>query len=595
MNELKFNNFRNARSITKNSKIDKNLKNLLIDYIHVRQYGCEERPNSIKNQNTDLFYIINNLKNGLHLFYHDGNETEAFKKLNLALKKSLEINKPFLICESLRALLEIYNNQSAGIEEKSHISLLKTYKQNLTDKYEQAHYHYYLFRLKQRYNVKIELLDQKLLHKTRRIINELGFKPLLGKLYISNATYYFHYLKKKDSAIIFINNAKLILENSNHFLDKERFIAASINHAGYNTETNTAEKALNQLQKIKFSNDGYIFDLLKKYYWYRKWKVFENLKVQDSSYFYKSKYLEHELNLKQRTSLFKISELKTLEKEKLNLILQTEIEKKKQQQRYLWIGSISLLIIGSGFSFLIYKNTRKKQRIAEQEKELEVQKTEKLLKEQELAAIDAMILGQEKERQRLANDLHDNLGSTLATVKLHFQHLQKNQNNPKAENLEEIYHKTNTLLDEAYQKVRTMAHEKNSGVMANQGLLLAIKNLAKKVSNGNEMLVEVQDYGLNERLDNTLEISIFRVIQELITNIIKHANANEIHISLTNHDSLLNIIVEDNGKGFDAKILPEKEGMGLKNIEKRIEHLEGTFEIDSTLEKGTNIIINIPI
>jgi len=206
-----------------------------------------------------------------------------------------------------------------------------------------------------------------------------------------------------------------------------------------------------------------------------------------------------------------------------------------------------------------------------------------------------MISGQEKERQRLANDLHDNLGSTLATVKLHFEHLKNNRDNPKIENREELYSKTNNLLDEAYQKVRTIAHEKNSGVMAKQGLLPAIKNLAKKASNGNGLQIEVQDYGLDERLDNALEISIFRMIQELITNAIKHAEASEINISLTNHDSLLNIIVEDNGKGFDAKVLPEKDGMGLKSIEKRIEHMEGTFEIDSSLGKGTNIIINIPI
>ena len=75
------------------------------------------------------------------------------------------------------------------------------------------------------------------------------------------------------------------------------------------------------------------------------------------------------------------------------------------------------------------------------------------------------------------------------------------------------------------------------------------------------------------------------MIQELITNCIKHAEANEIHISLTNHDSLLNIIIEDNGKGFDPKTIIDKDGMGLKTIEKRVEHLEGTFEIDSTLIK----------
>ncbi len=331
-------------------------------------------------------------------------------------------------------------------------------------------------------------------------------------------------------------------------------------------------------------------------------KYYFELKKYDSAYqfLHKSIKIEHKLKYNQNT--LKISELNvkldTAEKEKkiiqlLNTNLKTEAN--RLRNRNLLIGSISILIVGSIIVLLVYKNTKRKQRIAEQEREIEIQKTEKLLKDQELTAIDAMISGQEKERQRLANELHDNLGSTLATVKLHFQHLTKNRNNSKTKNIEELYTKTDHLLEEAYQKVRTIAHEKNSGVMANQGLLPAIKKFAKKASNTNTLQIEVQDYGLEERLDNGLEISIFRMIQELITNIIKHANATEVHISLTNHDSLLNIIIEDNGKGFDSKVSVEKDGMGLKTIEKRIEYLEGTFEIDSTIGKGTNIIINIPI
>ncbi|WP_103070795.1 sensor histidine kinase [Aquimarina sediminis] len=600
LNELKFNNFETATKITKNSPLNESLKGVLTAYIQVRKYGCEEQlKNIVPLKNDTYFFIIDNLKNGLHLYYNDGDEINAFKKLNLALEKAIKIEEPFLISESLRAILEIYNNQSAGNDEKSHISLLNIYKNNLTDRYEKAHYHYYYFRLKQRYNKNIELLDPKIIQNAKETITDLRFKPLLGKLYISNATYYFYYLKKKDSAITYLNEAKLVFKNSKHFLDQERFLAASINLAGYYTKTNRANEALSQLDNINFiNNSGYIFSLLKKYYWKKKWEAFESLKVYDSSYFYKSKYFEHEFNLKQSASLFKISELRTLEKEKkivqlLNTNLKTEAS--RIRNRNLLIGSLSLIIIGSILGILLYKNTKRKQRIAEQNREIEIQKTEKLLKEQELTAIDAMISGQEKERQRLANDLHDNLGSTLATVKLHFQHLRSNKDNPKIKNIDELYSKTDNLLEEAYQKVRTIAHEKNSGVMANQGLLPAIKNLAKKVSNGKHLQIEVQDYGLEERLDNALEISIFRMIQELITNAIKHANATEIHISLTNHDSLLNIIVEDNGKGFDAKILPQKDGMGLATIEKRIEHLEGTFEIDSTIDKGTNIIINIPI
>ena len=80
-----------------------------------------------------------------------------------------------------------------------------------------------------------------------------------------------------------------------------------------------------------------------------------------------------------------------------------------------------------------------------------------------------------------------------------------------------------------------------------------------------------------------------------MTNIIKHSQATEASISINQYEDSLNIIVEDNGKGFDARHLPQKEGMGLSSIEKRIEHLEGTMEVDTTLGKGTNILIDIPL
>ncbi|WP_272973980.1 sensor histidine kinase, partial [Croceibacter atlanticus] len=106
--------------------------------------------------------------------------------------------------------------------------------------------------------------------------------------------------------------------------------------------------------------------------------------------------------------------------------------------------------------------------------------------------------------------------------------------------------------------------------------------------------VEVNHYGLEDRLDNNLEISIFRIIQELVTNIIKHANASEASITLTQHDDDLNIIVEDNGKGFNLSAI-DKQGLGLSSIEKRVNFLHGDINIDSTVGKGTTIIIDIPL
>ena len=251
------------------------------------------------------------------------------------------------------------------------------------------------------------------------------------------------------------------------------------------------------------------------------------------------------------------------------------------------------LALGSIIAFFVYNSAKRKQRIAEQEKKLEIQKTTQILKEKEVETINAMVEGQEKERLRLAGELHDNLGSTLATVKMQVENLERNLE--KVDDPKGLLSKTNTLINEAYQKVRRISHERNSGVMAKEGLLPAVKKLAKQISSSGSLQIEVQDFGLENRLSNHLEITIFRMVQELTTNIVKHANATEASISLTQHDNELNIMVEDNGQGFKVGKLEQKDGMSLGSIERRVEHLEGSMEVDSAIGKGTNIIIDIPL
>ena len=133
-------------------------------------------------------------------------------------------------------------------------------------------------------------------------------------------------------------------------------------------------------------------------------------------------------------------------------------------------------------------------------------------------------------------------------------------------------------------------------MIAKQGLLKAIKNMADNISASNKISINVIDHGLEDRLENSLELTIFRIIQELVTNIIKHAEATETMIHLTNHKDALNIMVEDNGKGFNpSQITTKNKGMGINSIDKRIEHLEGTMTIESEMNKGTTIIIDIPL
>ncbi|AXT19352.1 hypothetical protein D7030_12950 [Flavobacteriaceae bacterium AU392] len=425
-----------------------------------------------------------------------------------------------------------------------------------------------------------------------RLSNKTNNKVMLINALLHKGLIYAEYNRIQDSARYYYTKAIKICACPNNILLQATNI--------YNISRTYLYE--NNLKKTK--EWLYKLDSLKKDLPSRKLHITNNL-YKDLYYIYKEEgeidstlhYLE--LHKTYSDSISKINESKNIaelqtkyevsEKEKENIQLENNIEKTERRNKNLWIGSTLIIIFISIIAFLIQKNTKRKQKLAEQEKVLESQKLASVLKEQELTAIDAMIEGQEKERQRIANDLHDDLGGLMANVKLHFNALQDNES-------PDLFDKTNTLIEEAYQKVRTVAHAKNSGVIAKQGLLKAVQQMAKKVSASNKIQIDVVDHSLEHRLENSLELTIFRIIQELITNVIKHAEATETTIHLTNHNSTLNIMVEDNGKGFNpSQITKSKKGMGISSIDKRVEHLEGTLTIESEPNKGTTIIIDLPV
>ena len=305
-------------------------------------------------------------------------------------------------------------------------------------------------------------------------------------------------------------------------------------------------------------------------------------------------YKSYEDSINADEQAISISEIQTKyqtrEKELENEVLKSNIKTNKALL-YIFIGLLfASLIIG----FLIIKNVRRKMKISRQEKLIEQQKLEKALKDYELNSIDMMLEGQDKERQRIANDLHDNLGSMLATLKINFEHLKLRKNELREEETK-LYDRTDELIEEAYQKVRRLAHAKNAGVFASEGLIPALKKMAEKISIPGRLQISLIPFGFNERLENTMEIAIFRIVQELSTNVIKHSKATEATIHLTHHDDNINIIIEDNGIGFDSSKINRADGMGLASIKKKVEQLGGSFTIDSTPGKGTTIIIDLPV
>ena len=319
-------------------------------------------------------------------------------------------------------------------------------------------------------------------------------------------------------------------------------------------------------------------------------KAFIGLNKKDSAILFLEQFRNY------RDSVFSIEKQRVIDE----LMTKYETEKKekeiielaaqKRAGQYLMYGLLGLLAATIFIAFLVVKNYRRKKVIAQQNEALKKQQLEQLLKEQEIKGIDAMLKGQETERKKIAEELHDSLGSSLSTLKLYVDSLSQEQN---GEAFQKHHAKAEKLLDETYQQVRKIAHNKNAGVLINKGLVPAVRAAANRISYAKKLNIEVMDVGLNERLENSVEIAIFRSIQELLSNTVKYADASEVVVQITQHDDALNIVVEDNGKGFEPEKTPY--GMGLTNIQNRLDKLNGEMNIDSSPGNGTTVIINVPV
>lgn len=409
-----------------------------------------------------------------------------------------------------------------------------------------------------------------------------------SKLYNNLSVLFSEVLKKNDSSLYYLKKDYEVISKKNNPLDLCYNLmnqASNYYHLKKYQEAISLLKTAEKIKVKKFERNIKANINLFLYYNYKE------LGAKNEALEHYEIYNIYEDSIKEEDQNVAINEIqtkyKTAEKELKIISLENET--------LINYSIIGLLIIVFVLSILAYKNLSKKKKIIEQEKQLETQKLETTLKEQELHEIDVMLESQEKERQRIANELHDNLGSMLATLKLNFENL-KRKDSSVTDKENDLFIKTDSLIEDAYQEVRNIAHLKNLGVIGSEGLVIAVKKMAEKMSVIEKLLINVIPHGLNERLENTLEVMLFRIIQELCTNIIKHSEATEVNIYLTQHNNNeLNIIIEDNGIGFDQKTTVSTSGIGLNSIAKKVEQMNGTFTIDSILSKGTTIIIDLPI
>ena len=282
------------------------------------------------------------------------------------------------------------------------------------------------------------------------------------------------------------------------------------------------------------------------------------------------------------------------ERERAEELQAREALKNKQ----LWIIIIALIVILGLLAFNFYtRNKNSKLKAANLQKDKEQAEQDKkintLIKSQEINTISARMEGQEKERTRIAQDLHDRLGGMLSVVRLNFQSFEESLEAMKEKNIKQ-FTQASELLNEACDEVRRIAHDMTSGVLVDFGLVAAVTDLKAAVESAEELKVNLNEYGMDDRLEYDYEINAYRIIQELLTNTLKHAQANEINIQLLRKGENLSIVVDDDGQGFDPDNVNE-DGMGLSGIKNRVAQFDGTISIDSGKGAGTTVTIDLPI
>lgn len=359
-----------------------------------------------------------------------------------------------------------------------------------------------------------------------------------------------------DKADFFINagdiyNRMLIPDSALKFLRKGLDIAVEIDHQ-------------------EFKRDAYEQLAL----------VFSQKKIHDSAFIYQHLFSKLKDSIANEISSEEIYQRDA----DLQIERQQQVQKIALERQKLWrniiIGIGVLLLLAVVFLYNRYQLKQKN-------------RYQRELNRQQVELFNAIAATQDQERKRIAQDIHDSLGSVLSAAKLKLAEARELR--PEFAT-DEKFITGISLLDEASAELRNISHNIMPATLSKLGLVPALKNLSEKISSNKGLQVSFSAHEFDSRLDEQTEISIYRIILELINNIVKHASASLATVQLVKHPDNINITVEDNGQGFDyQKIQQEKKGIGLGNIQSRVEYMKGVINIDAVPGRGTTVIIDIPL
>lgn len=583
--------YKKSLALKNDSLIARSLYNLGY-YHYLKKNTVESKRHLIKAlgySKKSKFHKISALSyNQLGTIAFDENQFEVALSRYL---KALEIADKNKIAESKSRVL--INLGNLYLRQKDTLKSLSYYNENISN----AEKHLLYNELIKGYMNCAVLFSEKDVQKSIKYYNKAltlsqQSKDLYSEfnLHINLSELYLSSNNKSDLLKVYnhLSSAKKIQQLLN---DTSLLFYLNFNFGGYFRKEKQYEKALTYYQLAlhqsnKNVNSDQLLNLYKTisetYFLKEDFKnalVFKNkqYKLSDSIFTEKKNRDFNEIQTKYQ-----------VDKKNLKIQLLTK-EKIIEKDRRKWTFVVGLLIITALLlALFFFKNRIKTQKIIlDKENEIHKQEVVRLEQEKELKRIVGLVEGQDQERNRVAKEIHDGIGGALAGIKLE---LSQCNSELKSEKIDVVVSK----MSKAFSDLRLISHNLSLNSLKDKNLENLIIDLKNEYENRDEFQVEVVVFPPNSinKIKESAKHQIYRVIQELLSNVSKHAKAKTVFLNFTMHDDFFNIIVEDDGSGFNSD---DRKGIGLSNIAERLSSVEAVYTIESCIGKGTVVTIDIPI
>ncbi|MEQ9468912.1 MAG: sensor histidine kinase [Ekhidna sp.] len=284
-----------------------------------------------------------------------------------------------------------------------------------------------------------------------------------------------------------------------------------------------------------------------------------------------------------------IAELETqyeTEKKEQQIALQeaqiSEQEAEIERNQILLAASVLAIILIISLALLQRSRLRKKQQLKLQEAQLQAREAE----------INATISSQEKERARYARDLHDGFGQMISILNMNLKNLE---GSPKPDERQKVFEESSKVINDMYGELKNICFDLMPQTLIKSGLESALNEFVDRINAAGKIFIELNVFGLDERLSEIQEISLYRISQEWVNNILKYSDADKITLQITRDDEEITLMIEDNGAGFDKNLLTSGKGNGWKNLNTRTNLIKGDLELETQPGiKGTTLIVNAP-